>query len=84
MALSKKAQAIYQRLVDTNTVNDWVGFAKDYITRKGQYEAGPDYKYDVEGFQEDLKADLSDASEDASNDNWEEIARMLLEMATPK
>jgi hypothetical protein len=84
MALSTKAQVIYARLVETNAVNDWVGIAKDYITKKGQYEPGPDYKYDVEGFQEELKADLSDASEDASNDNWEEIAQLLLKMATPK
>jgi len=85
MALSTKAKAIHQRLLDTDTVNDWVGLARrDYITRKTQYEPGPDYHYDVEGFRERLKADLSDASEDASNDNWEEIARMLLDMATPK
>ena len=86
MALSTKAQVIYDRLVETNAVNDWVGIAKDYINKKGQYEPGPDYKYDVEGLREELKADadLSDASEDASNDNWEEIAQMLLKMATPK
>jgi hypothetical protein len=84
MALSTKAQAIYQRLVDTNTVNYWVGNAKDYITKKGQYKPGPDYKYDVEGFQEELKAGLSDPSGDASNENWEEVAKELLKMATPK
>lgn len=84
MALSTKAQAIYQRLVETNTVNDWVGIAKNYITRKGQYEPGPDYNYNVKGFQEELKAELFDASEDVSNDNWKEVAQRLLEMATPK
>ena len=86
MALSTKAQVIYDRLVETGAVNDWVGTAKDYVTKKGQYEPGPDYKYDVAGLREELKADadLSDASEDASNDNWEEIAQILLKMATPK
>jgi hypothetical protein len=84
MALSTKGQAIYQRLVDTNRVNDWVGIAKNYITRKKQYEPGPDYECDVKGFQEELKANLSDPLEDASDDNWEEIAQMLLKMAKPK
>lgn len=83
MALSTKAQAIYDRLVETDQVNDWVGVAQDYITHKKQYQPGAEYAYDVEGFKERLKSKLI-PPEETGDDVWKELAELLMGMAPAK
>ncbi len=84
MAFSGKAKEIHKYIVDVGTADEWVGKAKGYITQKGQYEPGPQYKFNCEGLKERLKTDLSGAVGGATDSHWEEIAHWLMGLATPK
>jgi len=84
MALSGKAQEIHDHIVRVGEANEWVGTARGYIRRKGQYEPGEDLRFDSVGLRENLKADLSGAISDADDGHWGEIVDWLFETARPK
>ncbi len=84
MAFSGKAEEIHKYIVSVGKANEWIGTAKEYITRKAQYEPGPPYKFNYEGLKEKLKTDLSGAVSGATDSHWEEIAHWLIGAATPK
>jgi hypothetical protein len=84
MAFSGKADEIHKYMVSVGVADEWIGTAKGFIERKGQYEPGPPYKFDYEGLEEELKAGLSGAVSGATDSHWHEIARWLINAATPK
>jgi hypothetical protein len=80
---SGKAQEIHDSIVSGGRVDYWVGVAKSYIQRKGQYQPGPPYSFDRNGLRARLIVELSGGESGATDKEWDEIADWLFQAASP-
>jgi hypothetical protein len=78
MPFSSKAQEIHDHIVSSGKADYWISVASSQVVRKGQYQPGRPYARDVPALKDKLKAELSSAVNDASDNHWEEIAHWLV------
>jgi hypothetical protein len=77
MPFSSKAQEIHDHIVSTGKADYWTGVAKLLADRRGQHRPGKPYSRSIHALRHELKAELSDAVNDANDHHWEEIAHWL-------
>ena len=77
-AVLTKAQEIHDYIVSTGKADYWMGVAKLLADRRGQHRPGKPYSRSIHALRHELKAELSDAVNDANDHHWEEIAHWLV------
>jgi hypothetical protein len=83
MAFSGKAEEIHNQIVNSGKAGEWIGISKSYVSRKGQYEAGPNFRYDRNGLRERLKSELGKVFPQTDDGHWDEIADWLFRETVP-
>ena len=81
MPFSSKAQEIHDHIVSTGKADYWMGVAKLPADRRGRHRPGKPYSRGTHALRHELKAELSDAVNDANDHHWEQIAHWLVDEA---
>jgi hypothetical protein len=76
MPFSSKAREIHDHIISSGKAEYWIGVARSLA--EGHNQPGKSYSRNIPGLRDKLKAEISDAVNDANDNHWEEIAHWLV------